>query len=103
MDLYYKSLARNDPALTEDILRFGQSCLPQSISLFIPYAHLAHERQDWEEAISRWTVVQERFVLNAEGFEKGAEALRHLGRNDEADAVMANHPGHRAVPWPLTN
>jgi uncharacterized protein HemY len=101
VELYNVSRARNDDTLSEDILRHGQSYLPQSIALYIPYARMAHERQDWEEAAARWAVIQERFVLNAEGFEKGAEALRHLGRNDEADAVMAEHPGHRAVPWPL--
>jgi tetratricopeptide (TPR) repeat protein len=101
VDLYNVSRSRNDETMSEDILRQGQSSLPQSIALFIPYARMAHERQDWEEAVARWSVIQERFVLNAEGFDKGAEALRHLGRDDKADAVMANHPGHRAVPWPL--
>lgn len=100
LDLFHSLMRRERVEEAEAALLHAQTLLPQTIDVHIPFARLAHARQEWEVAAARWAVIQQKFVLNAEGFEKGAEALRHLGREAEAEAVLAEHPGHRAVPWP---
>jgi len=96
-DLY----AAGEHAAADTVLEAAMLRFETQIGIFIQWARSAHERQDWPEAARRWGELQERFVLNAEVFEKGAEALRAIGEAAEAERVMAGHPGMRAVPWPL--
>jgi tetratricopeptide (TPR) repeat protein len=100
LDLFYNFMRLGMTDEAEACLLHAQRLLPRSIDVHIPLARAAHDRHDWELAAGRWADIQQKFVLNAEGFDKGAVALRHLGRHEEADAVLAEHPGHRAVPWP---
>jgi tetratricopeptide (TPR) repeat protein len=51
------------------------------------FAALAHDRQDWPEAVSRWEALRQRFPEDADGYWRGAEALRGCGRDAEAAAL----------------
>jgi len=99
LSLCYHSLGKSQRSeqLLEELMRE----FPHTIGPFVYFARAAVERKDWEEAVRRWQIVQERFVLNPEGFEQGAAALRQLGREDLAAVTMEKHPGEHAVPWPL--
>lgn len=57
---------------------------PDKLDPLLTYASLAHNRQDWEKAASRWEVFRARFPDRAEGYERGAHALDALGRKEDA-------------------
>ena len=54
---------------------------------FVEHAALAEKRGDWNEAAARWAVLRERFPDQEAGYRRGAEALRVLGRVEEAEAL----------------
>jgi len=54
----------------------------------IDYAWLAQARQDWPEALRRWTAVRERFPAQPQGYSGAAIAHRNAGEFDRADALL---------------
>ena len=66
----------------------------------VAYASLAHDRGDWSEAVTRWEAVRRCFPEREDGYLRGAEALMHLDREDEAAALRAEH-AHRLVTMAL--
>jgi predicted Zn-dependent protease len=54
---------------------------------FLSYGRIAVERQDWIEALRRWKIVLDRFGHQI-GYLGYAQALQHLGRPDEAEALI---------------
>ena len=65
--------------------RYRYPLLPEiSISL----ARYAARRQDWGEATTRWARVLERWPDRPEGYAGGAEALKALGGDEEAAALL---------------
>jgi tetratricopeptide (TPR) repeat protein len=61
---------------------------PEEIAGFLEYARLAVHREDWTEAMRRWTIIQDRFKDRVFGALGRAQALVKLGRYDEADEVI---------------
>jgi tetratricopeptide (TPR) repeat protein len=51
------------------------------------FALLAHNRKDWDEAVTRWSILREKFPEQTDGFVLGANALEAAGRGDEAAAL----------------
>jgi tetratricopeptide (TPR) repeat protein len=51
------------------------------------YANIAVKKEDWGEALRRWRMMQEKFRFPAAPI-GAAEALRHMGRYDEAEEVI---------------
>jgi tetratricopeptide (TPR) repeat protein len=49
------------------------------------------DRGNHVAAMDAWTHLLEAFPANQEAYRRGAEALRHLGRTDEADALTRRH------------
>ena len=80
-------LQRQDEAealLSEAVGRFPDR--PQPL---IAIARMAHQRQDWPEALRRWTAVRERFPDTREGHEGSAWALDAMERSGEAEPIWA--------------
>lgn len=61
-------------------------------TLAVIYARLATDRGDWPEAATRWDDVRDNFVFCAEAYLQGAKVLRKLGRDADAEAVLAAQP-----------
>ena len=65
--------------------RYRYPTLPEiSISL----ARYAARRKDWPEAAARWARVRERWPQRPEGYAGGAEALKAMGQDEEAAALL---------------
>jgi len=52
------------------------------------WAEVALARGDYTEAIRRWTIVRTRFPGEARAFAMSAVTLKHLGRTQEAEAML---------------
>ena len=52
------------------------------------YAQSAHQRGDWARAAERWQLVRSRVDYDPIGYWKASEALRKLGRRDDALAII---------------
>jgi predicted Zn-dependent protease len=76
----------------EDMLQEQMKALPRAHALAILYARLAQERGDLEQAAERWAYVRDQFVFRKEAYTEGAEVLRKLGRDADAEAVLASRP-----------
>ncbi|MEC4592302.1 tetratricopeptide repeat protein [Nitrospirillum amazonense] len=61
---------------------------PDSVSLAIKWASLAHHRNNHEEALCRWEAIRHRFPDVPEGYAAAGHSLRALGRFDEADSIV---------------
>jgi len=61
---------------------------PEEIGGFLEYARLAVQREDWEEAIRRWQIIEETFKTRSFGPYGRAQALIKLKRYDEADDLL---------------
>jgi predicted Zn-dependent protease len=81
---------RNEEA--EQALVEAQKRFPRAESMAIRYAKMAHDRGDWEEAVLRWAELRDNFIFCKDGYEQGAVALRALGREQEAETVLATRP-----------
>lgn len=111
-----RELGRFDEAeavIGEAMLRFRNDPAPR-----IGWAALAHGRRNWAAAAARWENVRTHFPKEGAGYLLGLAALRALGRNTEAEAVLAagieqcpDDPGlateharlaHTARDWPET-
>ncbi len=94
-----RQLGRLDEA--DRILEEGQRQVPDERALFIDYGTVAELREDWPEAIRRFTVVKERFPDGWWAYARIARALLRLDRFDEADLILeqgqAQAPGERAL------
>jgi tetratricopeptide (TPR) repeat protein len=73
----------------EALLARGMQANPNDVGLRIEYAKLAERRQDWEEALKRWTIVLHKYehVSGAVGI---ANVQTELGRYEEADKTLAD-------------
>jgi tetratricopeptide (TPR) repeat protein len=85
----------------EAILGRGLTMRPDDVGLRIEFARLAERRQDWSEAIARWTD-----VLDVHGHLAGAigkaNVLTQLQRYDDADAVLdsvLHKSGNQSGVW----
>jgi tetratricopeptide (TPR) repeat protein len=54
----------------------------------VEYAQLATDRQDWEQAVERWGAVRSAWPARGDAFARAADALFHLGRNDDASRLQ---------------
>jgi tetratricopeptide (TPR) repeat protein len=84
----------------EALLATAQREFPADARFAIEAARSAQRRGDRTEALRRWTLVQQRFPNEPEGYSGVAAALRDAGDFDQADAVLnrgqARFPD---VPW----
>jgi tetratricopeptide (TPR) repeat protein len=109
-----RSLGQIDAA--EALLRAAVERFPDDAAPLVEFAWTAHLRRNWATAFDRWEEVRARFP-NALGRYTGAgQALRQLGRLDEAEALLGagvaafpNEPGplneyaslaHQRRDWP---
>ena len=76
-------LGEADVLAAEAIKRF-----PEDIGGFLEYARMAVRREDWQEALRRWQIVDDAFKDRVFGPLGRAQALVRLGRCDEADEVI---------------
>jgi hypothetical protein len=68
-----RALGRNEEA--ESVLAEGVELCPGHAEVAVEYARLAHQHEDWAEAIRRWELVRERFPGNTAA-QNGAEEAR---------------------------
>jgi tetratricopeptide (TPR) repeat protein len=89
---------------------------PTDAAITVEYARVAHVRADWPEALRRWELVRGKHPANADGVSGAGAALTHLGRLEEAEALLSaeldRFPGnvniavefarvaHRRSHWP---
>ncbi len=85
-------LAQGLVAEAEATLRQLIDRFPRASGLAVRYARFAQDRSDWEEAAVRWAYVREQFVFLPDAYSEGAAVLRQLGRDGEAEAVLASRP-----------
>lgn len=83
------------------LLEQGLTQLPAHRSLLIGLGYNASEAENWEASLAAWARVRAAAPDAADGWVHAATALERLGRNDEAEALMAaaaeQLPGDRAV------
>jgi tetratricopeptide (TPR) repeat protein len=72
----------------EAMLASGIRVAPQDVGLRLEFAKLAERGKDWPEALKRWTEVYGRYGHLA-GVVGSANALKELGRYDEADQHLS--------------
>jgi tetratricopeptide (TPR) repeat protein len=76
--------AEADVVLADARVRFGMDD-----RLLAELADLATAKGDLDEAVQCWEVVIRRFPFFAAGYTKGAEAMRRIGRDAEADELIS--------------
>jgi tetratricopeptide (TPR) repeat protein len=79
-------------AEAEDVLRQAIDRFPGEVWPFRDFARLAHDRGDWEEAASRWSLMQQHHPSETDAVERGAEAVR-MSRLRAGEADYPSH-GH---------
>jgi hypothetical protein len=84
----------------EAILLAAIDRFPAEVWPAVEYASLAHTRQDWVAATTRWVEVRAGWPDRQVGYSRGAEALAALGRKDEAMLLWAKD---QRRPGPLVN
>lgn len=84
-------------AMAEDSVKL----FPDNVDAEAECAWVAVARHDWNEALRRWTLVTERAPERADGHTGSIQALRMLGRADEAEnvaqAAVARLPDNEEV------
>ncbi len=81
-----RTIGRFDDAeavLVPFINRFGV----QEVTM-MELALIAEGREDWEQAITRWARVKNKFPMLTTGYQRQISALKHLGRMSAIDEVM---------------
>jgi tetratricopeptide (TPR) repeat protein len=73
-----------DACLAATVARF-----PDSDMVAIHYAWAANRLLDWDAALARWEAMLERFPNHWAAMSGRGEALRELGRLDDAEAALA--------------
>ena len=76
----------------EPMLADASERIFEDSELLVEYARVAHGNGDWAAAAERWALVRERFPERREGWDRGAEALVALGKNDEAAQIQSIAP-----------
>jgi tetratricopeptide (TPR) repeat protein len=85
----FRRLDRPDDA--ERILRDAlKTPRPNALVYWIELAFVAEARRDWPEAVRRWANIRILAPSRFDGYRFGAEALRRCGREDEAEAIIAD-------------
>jgi tetratricopeptide (TPR) repeat protein len=74
-------------AEADAVLRIANDRFPDEVWPTLEFANIAHARQDWNEAVARWEAVRRRFPRESAGYDRGSEALRAAGRDEEANAL----------------
>ena len=82
-----RELGRTDEA--DRLLREAIARFPDRRSPLTEHAWLAFIRGDWPAAAERWAAVHARFPDHAEAYVKEAQALVQLGRDDDAEPLLA--------------
>ena len=72
----------------ERILNDASGRFADNEQIAIASGWLANARRDWPAALTRWEAVRERSPDNPLGYLGGANALREIGRPDEAEAML---------------
>jgi tetratricopeptide (TPR) repeat protein len=75
------------------VLRTGVERFPDRFDLACEYARLAERQRHWTEALRRWEIVRSRFPQRPSGHAGMAEALAHLRRDDQAEALLTEAVG----------
>lgn len=80
-----------DMVASEGLRRF-----PDDFRMMAEYGWVASARQDWPEALRRWSLVNETHPGRADAQARLAQALRIVGRTDDSETVaaagLAGHP-----------
>jgi tetratricopeptide (TPR) repeat protein len=72
----------------ELVLGEGTERLPDNEYIAVAHAWLANARRDWPAALSRWEAVRARFPHHAPAYVGIGNALREVGRYDDAETVL---------------
>ena len=92
MDGYAVAIAASRRAKRLDeaefLVRLGMQKFPDEVLMFMEYAGIAADRENWGEAVDRWNVVHQRFS-HPSGYAGAGRALIQCGRFAEADKVLA--------------
>lgn len=89
-------MARNRLDEAETLAEQAIRRFPEEMTPYLEHARVAVQRQDWPLALQRWQPIRERF--NFVGGHIGcAQAMIHLGRHDEADALLSE----ARIRWPI--
>lgn len=72
----------------EVVLAEAVSAFPGDEAVLLEHALIAHQRQDWPAAISRWARLRSAFPVSLIGYSMGAAALREARREDDAEALI---------------
>ena len=70
------------------LLRTALERFPDDAAPVFEVAWLATARRDWPEAMARWEIARTRFPDQWMGYSGSAQALRELGRFEEAEALL---------------
>jgi tetratricopeptide (TPR) repeat protein len=81
-----KQLGRFDEA--EEVLADARERFYRVNWIFAEWADLAAARGDLKEAADRWVSVLKRFPTFSFGYLKGTQAIRKIGRTEEADELL---------------
>jgi tetratricopeptide (TPR) repeat protein len=87
--------------LTEEIdavLSEAVDRLPDESGIALDHAMIPQKRNDWTLAVTRWEEFRIRFPDREEGYLRGADALRAIGRNSEAEQIIAQYTDRPVVP-----
>jgi Flp pilus assembly protein TadD len=89
-------LGRFDEADT--LLRKAQRRFPDSPSLQLDFAWIAHRRKDWPEAARRWEAYREAAPNDKVGYRQGVQALRMAARTAEANNLAGEAAARFGAP-----
>jgi tetratricopeptide (TPR) repeat protein len=59
-----------------------------NFAVWMTYVNIAEQKEDWEEAATRWTTVRERFPLSPFSYTGPIKSLEKLGRQQEAEEIL---------------
>ena len=76
-------------AEAEAVFAAAVRCYPGDEWVLYGFAQIATQRGDWREALVRWEAMLAQFPEHAAAAIRRGEALRELGRLDEAEAALA--------------
>jgi tetratricopeptide (TPR) repeat protein len=80
-------MAKNQLQQAEALALEAIKRFPDQIGGPLEYARVAVMQENWEEALLRWQPLRDKFGFGG-GFVGSAQALTHLGRYDEAEALL---------------
>jgi tetratricopeptide (TPR) repeat protein len=77
------------PDAADRLLREAIQRFPDRRAPLTEYAWLAQIGRDWPASVDRWAVVRMRFPDHAEAYVQAARALAELGRQGDAETLLA--------------